>query len=177
MVRTARLVREFCAISEVLGPQMGCFLFQLPPSYKYSPSRLKSIVKQIVASRLNESVQYAVEFRHKTWWRKSVYAAFRKAGIIFCSVSAPRLPDDLIKTTDALYVRFHGRSRWYRYDYTRDELRDWAGKIKPSGAETVFAYFNNDRECNAIRNAKALHNLLRRFRNSLSVRQRINCNV
>jgi hypothetical protein len=47
-----------------------------------------------------------VEFRHKSWWNEDVYAAFREAGIIFCSCSGPRLPNDLIKTADEIYVRF-----------------------------------------------------------------------
>jgi uncharacterized protein YecE (DUF72 family) len=49
-----------------------------------------------------------VEFRHRSWWNQDVYAAFRKPGTIFCSCSAPRLPDDLITTADEIYIRFHG---------------------------------------------------------------------
>lgn len=54
---TKKLVREFCSMAEVLGEQMGCFLFQFPPSYKYTPSRLKSIVAQLDRTHKN-----AVEF-------------------------------------------------------------------------------------------------------------------
>lgn len=153
---TKKLVREFYSIAEVLGEQMGCFLFQFPPSYKYSPSRLKSIVTQLDASYRN-----VVEFRHKSWWRKSVYNAFRKAGLIFCSTSGPRLPDELVKTSDIVYVRFHGVKRWYRHDYSREELAVWAQRIKASGAKEVWIYFNNDRECFAIKNAKTIRRLLR----------------
>ena len=151
MVRTKRLVREFYSIAEVLGPQMGCFLFQFPPSYKYTPARLKSIVTQLDPEHRN-----AVEFRHKSWWRHSVYRAFKKAGLIFCSVSAPRLPEELVNTADALYIRFHGRARWYRHDYSGDELREWAARIRRSGAREVWVYFNNDREGFAIKNARRL---------------------
>jgi len=160
MVGTKRLVREFCGIADVLGPQMGCFLFQLPPSYRYTPARLKSIVTQIAAARCDPAARYAIEFRHKSWWRAAVLRAFTKANLIFCSVSAPRLPDDLLKTSEALYVRFHGRTRWYRHDYTSAELRGWAEKIQRSGAREAWVYFNNDREGFAIRNAKRLSRLL-----------------
>jgi uncharacterized protein YecE (DUF72 family) len=85
-----------------------------------------------------------------------VYGAFREAGAIFCSVSGPRLPDDLVRTADDVYVRFHGTTRWYRHDYTKDELRAWARKISDSGARTAWVYFNNDRECYAIKNGKEL---------------------
>jgi uncharacterized protein YecE (DUF72 family) len=157
MVRTKTLVKEFYSIAEILGPQMGCFLFQFPPSYRYTPARLKSIVSQLDARQRN-----AVEFRHKSWWRLAVYRAFEKSGIIFCSVSAPRLPDELVKIRDRLYIRFHGRSRWYRHDYSRKELLAWVIKIRESGAKEVWAFFNNDREAHAIKNAKLLRRLLKK---------------
>ena len=75
----------FWHIADILGEQMGCFLFQLPPSYRYTKARLNSIVSQLDPARRN-----AVEFRHASWWNEDVYAAFREAGIIFCSCSGPR---------------------------------------------------------------------------------------
>jgi uncharacterized protein YecE (DUF72 family) len=116
---------------------------------------LKSIVTQ-----LNPAHHNAVEFRHKSWWRTAVYRAFEKGGLIFCSVSGPRLPDELVKTSDVLYVRFHGTTRWYRHDYSPKELGDWAERIRTSGAREVWIYFNNDREGFAIKNAKALRRRL-----------------
>lgn len=149
--RTARLVQDFYRIGDLLGPRMGCFLFQLPPSFRYSKALLDRIVRQLDPARRN-----VVEFRHRSWWNQTVYAAFRKAGIIFCSCSGPRLPGELVKTADEIYVRFHGTSRWYRHDYSREELTVWADRIRASGATRVWAYFNNDRECYAIKNAKEL---------------------
>lgn len=148
---TATLVRDFGHIADLLGPRMGCFLFQLPPSFHYTPARLKSIVSQLDPARRN-----VVEFRHRSWWNDRVYAAFRDAGVIFCSCSGPRLPDELVKTADELYVRFHGTTRWYRHDYTREELAVWTRRIRDSGANRVWAYFNNDRDCFAIKNAREL---------------------
>jgi uncharacterized protein YecE (DUF72 family) len=130
---------------------MGCFLFQLPPSYRYTAARLKGILAQLDPARRN-----VVEFRHKSWWNERVYAAFREAGAIFCSCSGPRLPDELVKTADEVYVRFHGTTRWYRHDYTDEELAVWAERIRGCGAKRVWVYFNNDRECYAIKNAREL---------------------
>jgi uncharacterized protein YecE (DUF72 family) len=159
MRRTRMLVEEFCKFEEILGDKLGCFLFQFPPSYKYTPSRLKSLIEQ-----LDPRYRNAVEFRHKSWWRKAVFNRFADHKLIFCSISGPRLPDDLIKTSDVLYIRFHGRSRWYRHDYSTDELADWARKIATSGAHEVWIYFNNDREGFAIKNADELMRLLTEMR-------------
>ena len=153
---TKELVRDFGFIADLLGERMGCFLFQLPPSFHYTPARLKRILSQLEPSRRN-----VVEFRHRSWWNESVFSAFRNAGAIFCSCSGPRLPDELVKTADDVYVRFHGTTKWYRHDYTTEELAVWASRIKKSGAKNVWAYFNNDREGYAIKNARELARLLR----------------
>lgn len=148
---TKRLVEDFGYIADLLGKRMGCFLFQLPPSFRYTPSRLRGIVEQLDPLRRN-----VVEFRHRSWWNQDVYAAFRERGIIFCSCSGPRLPDELVKTADDIYLRFHGLKKWYRHDYSREELAVWAERIRRSGAKRVWAYFNNDRNAFAIKNAKEL---------------------
>jgi uncharacterized protein YecE (DUF72 family) len=153
---TKTLVRDFGHIADLLGPRMGCFLFQLPPSFHYTRARLTRIVSQLDPARRN-----VVEFRHRSWWNEQAFATFRASGIIFCSCSGPRLPDELIRTADDVYIRFHGLKQWYRHDYSTPEITGWAERIRASGAARVWAYFNNDRNGYAIKNARAL---LRRLR-------------
>jgi uncharacterized protein YecE (DUF72 family) len=152
---TKTLIRDFGYIADLLGPLMGCFLFQLPPSYHYSPARLRNILDQLDPARRN-----VVEFRHASWWNDEVYAAFRKAGAIFCSCSGPRLPDAVVKTADDIYIRFHGVHRWYRHDYSHEELVDWAHRIREVAAKRVWIYFNNDFDGYAIKNATMLQEIL-----------------
>jgi uncharacterized protein YecE (DUF72 family) len=154
---TKTLVKDFGHVANLLGPRMGCFLFQLPPSFQYTPARLRRILSQLDPARRN-----VVEFRHKSWWNEDVYAAFKAAGTIFCSCSGPRLPGELVKTADDVYVRFHGVKQWYRHDYTNAELAVWAERIAASGAVRVWAYFNNDRDGYAVKNARELLRQLRR---------------
>ncbi len=152
---TAGLVEDFGYVADLLGPRMGCLLFQLPPSYAYSRERLDTILGQLQPGRRN-----VVEFRHVSWWNEDVYAAFREAGVIFCACSAPGLPDDLVRTTDEIYLRFHGPETWYRYDYSDAELTEWARRIRDSGARRLWIYFNNDYGANAVRNALTLRGML-----------------
>lgn len=152
---TKTLIRDFGIIADILGERMGCFLFQLPPSYRYTKARLDAIVTQLDPKRRN-----VVEFRHASWWNEDVYEAFRKAGIIFCSCSGPRLPDELIRTADDVYIRLHGPKRWYRHDYSKSELVTWAARIAASGPKRVWIYFNNDNEAHAPKNATALRRML-----------------
>ena len=44
---TKTLIKDFGMIADILGDRMGCFLFQLPPSYRYTKARLKDIVSQL----------------------------------------------------------------------------------------------------------------------------------
>jgi uncharacterized protein YecE (DUF72 family) len=154
---TETLVKDFGYIADLLGQHMGCFLFQLPPSVRYSAETLHRILAQLDPLRRN-----VVEFRHKSWWNEEVFDAFRAAGAIFCSCSGPRLPDELVRTADDVYVRFHGTYQWYRHDYSDEELLVWADRIRTSGARTTWVYFNNDRDGHSIKNAKRLAELLDR---------------
>ncbi|MCB5203748.1 DUF72 domain-containing protein [Neorhizobium sp. T786] len=152
---TRDLIEDFGYIADLLGPQMGCFLFQLPPSVQYSPVTLHAVLSQLDGRRRN-----VVEFRHKSWWNDDVYTAFKAVGAIFCSCSGPRLPDDLVKTADDIYIRFHGIKQWYRHDYSDAELAIWVERIAESGAKTAWIYFNNDRDGHSIKNAQRLSEMM-----------------
>jgi uncharacterized protein YecE (DUF72 family) len=149
--RCKELVRDFGLIADLLGRRFGCFLFQLPPSFRYSKAALDRLLKALDPARRN-----VVEFRHRSWWNEGVFRAFRDSNTIFCSTSGPRLPDELVKTADDIYIRFHGTKRWYRHDYSAEELSVWTKSIRESRAKRVWAYFNNDREGYAIKNAEEL---------------------
>jgi uncharacterized protein YecE (DUF72 family) len=156
-VGTSTLVKDFYFIDSLLKPHIGCFLFQLPPSLHYTAARLKRLVDQLDPQKRN-----VVEFRHASWWNKHTVSVFKKTNTIFCSCSAPRLPDELVQTDDEVYIRFHGTKRWYRHDYTVDELATWAKRIREQKPSRVWAYFNNDFDGHAIKNAQELMRQLKR---------------
>lgn len=151
-VGTKTLVRDFSHIGDLLGDRMGAFLYQLPPSYTYTPGRLRAIATQLEG--LSERHTNVVEFRHKSWWNPTVYRVFKEANLTFCSSSGPRMPDELVTTNRTLYLRFHGTKQWYLHNYTAEELKVWLDRIAATKATTVYAYFNNDREGHAHQNAE-----------------------
>ena len=124
---TKTLVKDFGMIADILGERMGCFLFQLPPSHRFTKARLGAILDQLDPARRN-----VVEFRHASWWNETVFAAFRETGTIFCSCSAPRLPNDLVRTADDIYLRLHGPERWYRHDYSVASSQIGLTRSKPA---------------------------------------------
>lgn len=152
---TSRLVKDFYKLGDELKEKMGCFLFQLPPSLRYSENKLKEIVEQLDPEKKN-----VVEFRHVSWFKKEVYDQLVKNNVIFCIVSSPELPEDFVKTADDIYIRFHGKGSWYGSNYSNKDLRQWCQKIKKAKAKNVWAYFNNDTNAYAVKNSLYLKKLL-----------------
>lgn len=121
-----------------------------------------------------------VEFRHDSWLTPDLEASLREHQVGFCAVDEPRLrglmPPVALQTTDDAYIRFHGRNaaNWwgrgagdrYDYDYRRDELQEWVGKIRELAerARRIYLFFNNCHAGQAARSAKLMQDLLRQHR-------------
>ena len=87
--------------------------------------------------------------------------ALRERGLTFCAVSAPRLPETFPSGQPVAYFRLHGKSQWYRHDYTPAELAEWRDRILASGAREAWVYFDNDRNGYAVKNALQLRRAVR----------------
>jgi uncharacterized protein YecE (DUF72 family) len=145
-------VQNFFHAIQPLKEKTGCVLWQLPPKLKRNDERLEAFLKTLPAEH-----DHTVEFRNMSWFDDEVYQLLDKYNVSLCLLSAPDdLPEIVKKTGDAMYIRFHGKTDWYTYDYSTDELKAWHQKISEAGPETVYAYFNNDYEAYAVHNAKEL---------------------
>jgi uncharacterized protein YecE (DUF72 family) len=83
----------------------------------------------------------------------------------YAVMSGADLPCTLRATTDFVYLRLHGPDHHdlYSGSYPDADLAWWADRIREwdlAGLD-VFAYFNNDGDANAVRNARTLAALLR----------------
>lgn len=85
-------------------------------------------------------------------------------GAAYCVMSGARLPCILRATAHLVYVRLHGPDPDHLYggSYSDDDLAWWAERIREweSAGHEVHAYFNNDGEGNAVRNACTLKRML-----------------
>ncbi len=169
VVKGSRLVTYFKKLEDCSEPlrnlldrilqldRLKVVLWQLPPSLRKDKTRLETFL-----STLPKEARHAVEFRHKSWWDEEIVETLAKHDAAFVAVSHPRLPETIHATTDFLYLRFHGKGRdLYRYDYSRDELQDWAKALKPHlKKRLLYAFFNNDYNANAARNAASFRDIL-----------------
>ncbi len=148
---------EFYDIAvQSLAEKLGTILFQLPPGYRYSEENLDKLLRHI-----NREIRTVVEFRHRSWWNEEVFKTLRENDITFCTVDAPGLPNHLVETSSTGYIRFHGRSKWYDYDYPEEELETWAEELRRANFDEVFVYFNNDKNAYAPLNALTFRKILR----------------
>ena len=110
--------------------------------------------------RLPDGLRVALEFRHDSWVDDGVFAALERHGAAYVVMSGARLPCVLRATADFVYVRLHGPDRDWLYGGSYDDasMRWWADRIREwqGQGRDVFAYFNNDADGNAVRNAQAL---------------------
>lgn len=135
-------------------------LWQLPPSLHKDLARLDRFLAELPTG----GVRYAVEFRHASWWDDATEAVLAAHQAAFVAVSHPKLPETIRPTTDLVYLRFHGLGKQlYRYNYSRQELAEWAARVKPYLAgRTLYAFFNNTDQGHAPGNALAFRALLER---------------
>jgi len=138
-----------------LKEKLGCILFQLPPSFNYSPEKLELII-----SHLNPDFNNVIEFRHASWWREEVYEALSIHNITFCSVSYPNLPETVEVTSSIGYVRLHGVPKLFYSEYSDDNLKQWQNEILQSKWEKAFVYFNNTANTAGIINALYMKQLI-----------------
>ena len=144
-------LRYFYLLADSLQERLGCILFQLPPSLTKNMDLLQGFL-----SHLSPNHKNVIEFRHESWFSEDVYSLLRSHKVTFCVVSSPELPDHIVETAEASYFRFHGRIGWYKYNYTDEELKEWAEAIKKTKSKECFIYFNNDYRAYAVANCKRL---------------------
>jgi uncharacterized protein YecE (DUF72 family) len=145
----------------LLGDRFGVLLVQLSPSMPCDLDRLQTFLE-----RVPSWIRIAVEFRHPSWHREEVFQLLEDRAAAYCVMSGAGLPCLLRATAPFVYVRFHGPNPDHLYagSYADDDLTWWAERFRAwqSQRRDVWAYFNNDWEGNAVRNAGRLLTLLGR---------------
>jgi len=134
----------------VRSPKLGPVLWQLPATFKRDDDRLVAALEAFPPGR------HCFEFRHPSWFVEPVYELLRAHRAALVIGDRPDVKEFRTHelTTDWTYVRFHYGSRGRRGNYSERELEEWARRFESWSRDVeVLAYFNNDWEVLAIRNA------------------------
>ena len=140
-----------------LGPKLAVVLAQLPPKWKFAPDRLVAYLTLVARRRR----RHALEPRDASWLAPDALALLRERNVALCLIDTPKWPTVDAVTAGFVYIRFHGPDRLYASNYTEDQLRAWAERIRGWRAQglDVYGYFNNDVPDYAPRNAMRLREL------------------
>ncbi len=148
-------LKKFYDRIKLADEKVGVILWQLPPQL----SKDKTLLEKFL-NKLNYDYKQCIEFRHKSWFDKEIYKLLEKYNIAFCIISAPGLPSTIEVTSDFVYIRWHGINDWYKHNYSKNELNEWASRIKKIDAKDVFGYFNNDYNAFAPKNCLELKKMI-----------------
>ncbi|MDP8943435.1 MAG: DUF72 domain-containing protein [Actinomycetota bacterium] len=143
---------EPLAASGKLGP----VLWQLPERFHRDDERLAYALERLPPGR------HCLEFRHASWFASDVYSLLREHGVALVIQDHPERPFQTHEMTAGwAFLRFHYGHRGRRGNYSPAELDEWAARIDGWRRRVeVFAYFNNDWEAFAVRNARDLRRRL-----------------
>jgi len=137
-----------------LGPHLGPILVQLPPRWRADRDRLDAFL-----AAAPRRLRWAVEFRDADWLRNDVFEILRAHRAALCIHDL--VTDHPVEvTTEWVYLRFHGEGygRSYSHQFLTARAAQIANWLK-RGLD-VYAYFNNDLDGHAVRNAQALRRYL-----------------
>jgi uncharacterized protein YecE (DUF72 family) len=140
--------------------RLGPVIWQLPERFPRDDERLAAALERVSALPPG---RHAFEFRHPSWFAPDVEALLRRHGAALVIGDTPQRPfQSLALTADWTLVRFHYGRRGRRGNYSEAELRMWAARLRAWSHDVdVYAYFNNDWEAFAPRNAQWLRALVR----------------
>jgi len=153
--RALELWDRFKSTFKPIDSIIDFYLLQLPPNFKSthgSKARLADFIKS-----LDLKERLAVEFRHTSWFNDATVKLLEDLGATLVSIDSP-IGKWIWKTGDTIYLRLHGRSEWYLYDYSLEELRELSEAIIELRPERVYVFFNNNHYM--LENARAMKRVL-----------------
>ncbi|MFB6471099.1 MAG: DUF72 domain-containing protein [Vulcanisaeta sp. AZ3] len=153
--------RRFKDLFTPLDPYVDFYLFQMPPNFTFNDENIARIREFAVGSGLGW--RFAIEFRHGSWFSDDALGRLRGLGVTVVSVDEPGVTW-VVSSNGVVYLRLHGRSDWYWYDYSEGELEDLANRVLALGPSRVYVFFNNDHWM--LENARKMLSILRNLVNT-----------
>jgi uncharacterized protein YecE (DUF72 family) len=152
-------VARFMERASHLGDKLGPVLVQLPPTLGRDLGALDETLRLFPTS-----VRVAVEFRHDSWFADETYALLAERNAALCLADSPHRHTPVHRTADWGYVRFHEGRATPHPCYGRSALDTWAKRIAELWGDEhdVYAFFNNDPEGCAVRDARVFAGSARR---------------
>jgi uncharacterized protein YecE (DUF72 family) len=148
---SSRLMEEFVDRASLLGPKLGIFLIQFPPTFEADGATREALAEFL--GDLPARFRYAVEFRSDSWLTRKTVDLLEDHGIALGLVEGKGLDRGASlraaaqMTTSFAYVRLMGPvdlEKTDRLQREEDELVDlWIAEIGRLTASEVYIYLSN----------------------------------
>lgn len=174
---------------EPIRDRLSCVLFQIPPSMFLDAQRLEGFLRALVESQPTTD-RIAFEFRHHSWYAQKIFEMLTMHGFAIVLHDMPRrggftvlqregMDDTLVGIGSPqrikagewirmagqsfLYLRLHGTIHERPFgEYGDRYLKPWVSIARSSYDQgmPLYAYFNNDPNAAATRDAERFTRLL-----------------
>ena len=130
-------VRDFLERARLLGERLGTVLYQCPPTLHYDRGLAEAFV-----GYLPPSPRAAMEFRHPSW--TEARDLLLEQGVAWCVAET----DEKDPEPGDLSWEPFGFLRLRKTEYSDDELRAWAERIRPvlDAGNDVYCYLKHEDE-------------------------------
>ena len=148
---------KFHRLFSPLDHYIDFYLLQLPPSYVLNEANLRKLENFVRNTGIEKKI--AVEFRDPSWYTNSeAMDSVSSTGAVIVSIDSPQ-GTWIRASNNVVYLRMHGRTDWYFHDYTNEELRSIAYKIREAEPRHIYVFFNNNHWM--LENARSMLRILR----------------
>ncbi|MEM0493257.1 MAG: DUF72 domain-containing protein, partial [Candidatus Thermoplasmatota archaeon] len=113
--------QRFKSLFTPLERSIHYYLLQLPRTF-HDINSFEYFIKESNEERL------AVEIRNPAILTDDIIELGKKLGFLLVSVDAPSLPSDIMSES-IIYMRVHGRDKWYSHSYSQLELSEIKKRI------------------------------------------------
>jgi uncharacterized protein YecE (DUF72 family) len=139
--RALELWDKFNSLFKPMDSLVDFYLLQLPPNFKSTQGNRTRLSDFARSTGLKWRL--AVEFRDRSWVNEDTVGLCRDLEVTLVSIDSP-IGTEVWSSSDTVYLRLHGRSEWYLYDYSLEELRELSRAILELKPEKVYIFFNNN---------------------------------
>jgi uncharacterized protein YecE (DUF72 family) len=170
LVDVEDILTPFLSNMALLGEKIACYLVQLSPGYRCNETTFTRF-KHFLDLLPVEDFRFAIEFRHQSWIKPSVFDLLRNKNVAWTIQDHPwEMPMVPEITANFTYIRWKGDSSDTRTSHVKEAVIDrtqkvikWAGVLKKDlipKVNTVFGYFSNHYSGHAPTNCNQMKKLM-----------------
>lgn len=145
--------KRFANLFTPLDGLVDFYLFQVPRSQRNMSAILE------FADRIQLGRRFALELRNKEILEDDALCQALQKKVTLVSIDSPDFHFRIFPA-DIIYLRMHGRTSWYQYNYSKKELKEAVALITSAQPKSAYIFFNNNHDM--LKNARMMMGFLSR---------------